>query len=177
MRKIYLNVYPQTPLKKDFDFYKRTMLLDWVTPENLEIKKLFINQLGLAILCIKKMDEAKSVLEKIRCIQNAQTNVNNLYKFSTGKNKDAGQDDSAPIFQYIIIKAHPRRMISNINYITCFFDMVHGDQNAFLVRQLQSFIAFIETANYEQLKISKEEFNKNIREAEKKFELIEKNKK
>ena len=81
------------------------------------------------------------------------------------------------IFQYIIIKAHPRRMISNINYITCFFDMVHGDQNAFLVRQLQSFIAFIETANYEQLKISKEEFNKNIREAEKKFELIEKNKK
>ena len=175
MRKIYKFVYPQIPLKKDDEFYKRTMLLDWVTPENLEIKKLFINQLGLAILCIKKMDDAKSVIEKIKCIQNAQTSVNNLYKFSTGKNKDAGQDETTPIFQYIIIKAHPKRMISNINYINCFFDMIHGGPRAFLVTQLQSFIAFIENASYNELKISKEEFYKNMKEAEKKFEL--KNKK
>ena len=177
MRKIYKYVYPQKPLKKDNEFYKKTILLDWVTPENLEIKKLFINQLGLAILCIKKMDEAKSVIEKIKCIQNAQTSVNNLYKFSTGKNKDAGQDETTPIFQYIIIKAHPKRMISNLNYIKTFFDMVNGGQNSFLVTQLESFITFVENVTYQQLKISAEEFKKNIREAEKKFELKEKNKK
>ena len=174
MRKIYKYVYPKEPLKEDYEFYKKTKLLDWVTPENLEIKKLYINQLRLAILCIKKMDEAKSVLEKIRCILNAQTNVNNLIKFSTGKNKDAGQDETTPIFQYIIIKAHPRRMISNINYIYCFFDMLHGGKNAFMVTQLQSFISFIENVTYDQLKISKEEFDKNMREAKEKFELTEK---
>lgn len=177
MRKIYKFVYPQIPLKKDDEFYKRTMLLDWVTPENLEIKKLFINQLGLAILCIKKMDDAKSVLEKIKCIQNSFTNINNLIKFSSGKDKDAGQDETTPIFQYVVLKAHPKRMYSNINYIYCFFDMIHGGQHAFLVTQLQSAITFIENISAEQLRMDKEEFNKNIKEAEKKFELKEKNKK
>ena len=177
MRKIYKYVYPQKPLKQDNEFYKKTILLDWITPENLEIKKLFINQLGLAILCIKKMDEAKTVIEKIKCIQNAQTSVNNLYKFSTGKNKDAGQDETTPIFQYIIIKAHPKRMISNLNYIKTFFDMINGGQRSFLVTQLQSFITFVKTVNSSQLKISEEEFNRNIREAEKKYELKEKVKK
>ena len=177
MRKIFKYVYPEEPLEQDYAFYKKTKLLDWVTPENLEIKKLYINQLGLAILCIKKMDEAKSVTEKISCIRNAQTNVNNLIKFSSGSEKDAGQDETTPIFQYIIIKAHPRRMISNINYIYCFFDMYHGGQYAFLITQLQSFIAFIENVSHDQLKISKEEFDKNMREAEEKFKLAEKSKK
>ena len=177
MRKIYKYVYPEKPLKKDDIFYKRTKTLDWITPEHLEIKKVFINQLSLAILCIKKMDEAKSVLEKIRCIQNSFTNINNLIKFSSGKDKDAGQDETTPIFQYVVLKAHPKRMYSNINYIYCFFDMIHGGQHAFLVTQLQSAITFIENLNAEQLRMNKEEFNKNVKEAENKFELNEKNKK
>ena len=177
MRKIYKYVYPEEPLKEDFKFYQRTKILDWITPEHLEIKKLFINQLSLAILCIKKMDEAKSVLEKIRCIQNSFTNINNLIKFSSGKDKDAGQDETTPIFQYVVLKAHPKRMYSNLNYIYCFFDMVHGGQHAFLVTQLQSAITFIENLNSEMLRMNKEEFNKNINEAEKRFELKEKNKK
>ena len=123
------------------------------------------------------MDDAKSVLEKIKCIQNSFTNINNLIKFSSGKDKDAGQDETTPIFQYVVLKAHPKRMYSNINYIYCFFDMVHGGQHAFLVTQLQSAITFIENISAEQLRMDKEEFNKNIKEAEKKFELKEKNKK
>ena len=102
MRKIYKYVYPEEPLKEDYNFYKRTKILEWIRPENLEIKKLFINQLSLAILYIKKMDEEKSVLEKIRCIQNSFTNINNLIKFSGGKDKDAGQDETTPIFQYVV---------------------------------------------------------------------------
>ena len=177
MRKIYKYVYPEKPLKEDDKFYKRTKTLDWITPEHLEVKKVFINQLSLAILCIKKMDDAKSVLEKIKCIQNSFTNINNLIKFSSGKDKDAGQDETTPIFQYVVLKAHPKRMYSNINYIYCFFDMIHGGQHAFLVTQLQSAITFIENISAEQLRMDKEEFNKNIKEAEKKFELKEKNKK
>ena len=176
MRKIYKFVYPEESLKEDIKFYKRTKSLDWITPEHLEIKKIFINQLSLAILCIKKMDEAKSVLEKIRCIQNSFTNINNLIKFSSGKDKDAGQDETTPIFQYVVLKAHPKRMYSNLNYIYCFFDMVHGGQFAFLVTQLQSAVTFIENLNAEMLRMNKEEFNKNVKEAETKFELKDKNK-
>ena len=68
-------------------------------------------------------------------------------------------------------------MYSNLNYIYCFFDMVHGGQHAFLVTQLQSAITFIENLNSEMLRMNTEEFNKIINEAEKWFELKEKNKK
>ena len=104
------------------------------------------------------MDEANSVTEKFNCIKNAQKNVNNLIKFSSGKDKDAGQDEVTPIFQYILIKAHPERIISNLNYIFCFFDRIRGGQNSFLLTQMLSFITFIENVTHDQLKMSKEEF-------------------
>ena len=171
MRRIYKYVYPKDPLPKDNEFYNKTKYLDWVTPEHLEIKKFYINQLGLAIYWIKKMDDAKSVLDKIRCIQNAHTNVNNNIRFSSGKDKDAGSDETTPIFHYIVIKAQPKRIISNINYIHCFFDMVNGGSYAFLVTQLESVISFILNINHEKLNITKEEFEKNIAESKSKHKL------
>ena len=117
------------------------------------------------------MDDAKSVLDKIRCIQNAHTNVNNNIRFSSGKDKDAGSDETTPIFHYIVIKAQPKRIISNINYIHCFFDMVNGGSYAFLVTQLESVISFILNINHEKLNITKEEFEKNIAESKNKHKL------
>ena len=113
----------------------------------LDIKKEYINQLGFAELCIKKMDDAKSVFDKINCISDAFTNLSNTVKFSSGKNEEAGQDEITPLFQYIIIKATPKRMYSNLNYIYCFLDMSLGGKNAFLVTQLDSAISFIENVN------------------------------
>ena len=77
--------------------------LYWVTPEHLDIKKLYINQLSNAIIWIKKMDEVKSIRDKLFCISNAYNTMNNTIKFSSGKNENAGQDELTPIFQYIII--------------------------------------------------------------------------
>ena len=171
MRRIYKYVYPKDPLPEDNKFYQKTKALEWVTPEHLEIKKLYINQLGLAIYWIKKMDDAKSVLDKIRCIQNAHSNVNNNIRFSSGKDKDAGSDETTPIFHYIVIKAQPKRIISNINYIHCFFDMVNGGPNAFLVTQLKSVISFILNISHENLNISKEEFEKNMTNSKMKYKF------
>ena len=175
MRKIYKYVYPEEPLPEDIEFNKKTKLLDWVTPEHLEMPKLFIKQLRIPINWIRKMDEAKSVMEKIDCLQNALTNVNNLIKFSTGKNKDAGADDTPPIFQYIIIKAQPERIVSNLNYIKCFYKS-SSDKNL-LISNLESYIVFITNVTPEQLKITKEEFDKNMKEAAQRLEINERRKK
>ena len=172
MRKTYEYVYPKEPLPKDVEFYMRTLLLDWITPEQLEIKKLYSNQLGLALQCMKKMDEAQSAFEKIKCIADALTNINNTIKFSKGKNENAGQDETTPIFQYITIKAHPRRIHSNINYIKCFIDLSQGGQKSFLVTQLESAVSFIMAVNETHLKISKEEFDRNMKNGEKKVDEI-----
>ena len=165
MRKIYKNVFPKNELKEDKLFYEKTIILDWITPEQLGIKKLYVNQLGFALSCIKKLDEGKSVYEKINCIIKAQSNINNTIKFSTGKKENAGQDEITPILHYIIIKAHPRRIYSNINYIKCFLDKDRDGEKAFLVTQIECAVSYIINITHQQLNITKEEFDKNKEEA------------
>ena len=116
------------------------------------------------------MDEARSVLDKINLIINAHTSINNTIKFSSGKDDDSGQDEMIPIFNYIILKAHPRRMLSNINYIKCFFaDSNLTGSTGFLLSQIESSTTYIKNLNYEQLKIPKEEFDRRFEEAKIKY--------
>ena len=170
LRQMYKDVFPNR-LDKDDSFYTRTKCLEWVTPEQLEIKKVYFNQLGFAISCIRKIDEARSVLDKINLIINAHTSINNTIKFSSGKDDDSGQDEMTPIFQYIILKAHPRRMISNINYIKCFLGDNLSDSKGFLLSQIESATSYINNINYEQLKIPKEEFERRYNDANRKFNI------
>ena len=162
LRQLYTHVYPEQQLINDIIFYNQTQKLSWVTPEHLDIKKLYINQLSNAVAWIKKIDTAKSVNDKLNCISNAHNTMNNTIKFSSGENQDAGQDELTPIFQYIIIKAQPKRMISNINYIKCFLD----DKNliskkGFLLSQMELATNFILNITHKQLNISEEEYEKN----------------
>ena len=165
MRKIYKSVYRDDYyLAEDTNFYNKTKELSWIVPEQLDIKKLYVNQLRFALSNIRKMDEAKSVYEKIRCIENAFTNISNSIKFSTGK-ATPGQEEVTPILHYTIIKAQPQRFISQLNYIKCFRDLSKGGKSAFMVTQLQSSVTFIMNLDHTKLKITKEEFDKNIKEA------------
>ena len=79
------------------------------------------------------------------------------------KNEDAGADDLAPIFQYIIIKARPRRFFSNIYYIKCF---IRNEQNrgmyGFFLSQLEFSAEFVNNINHVKVKMSKEEFDKKM---------------
>ena len=165
LRQIYEDVFPKN-LPEDYEFYKKTKCLDWITPEQLEIKKVYFNQLGFAISCIRKIDEARSVFDKINLIINAHTSINNTIKFSSGKDDDSGQDEMVPIFQYIILKAQPKRMHSNINYIKCF--LAGTDSKAFLLSQIESATSYIGNLNYEELKMPKEEFEEKFEKARRK---------
>ena len=168
MRKIYKYVFPEELLQEDRNFYNKTKELSWIVPEQFEIKKLYINQLRFALSNFRKLDEAKSVFEKIRCIENAFTNINNSIKFSTGKNVTPGQEEVTPILHFTIIKAQPQRFISQLNYIKCFRDLSKGGKSAFMVTQLESAVAFIMNLDHTKLKMTKEEFDKNVKEAKNK---------
>ena len=169
IRQIYKDVFPPEQ-KEDIAFYQRTKCLEWVTPEQLDIKNIYINQLTFAISSIRKIDEARSVLDKLELIINAHTSINNIIKFSLGKEDDSGQDEMAPIFQYVILKAHPKRMYSNINFIKCFLgDRNLTDSKGFLLSQIESAASFINNLNYEYLKITKEEFDSKYDEAKRKY--------
>ena len=131
-----------------------------------------MNQLCFAENSIKKMDKSKSVLDKLNCIRDAHTNINNTIKFSSGKKDDAGQDELTPIFQYIVIKAQPRTIFTDINYIKCFLgDSRLRGEEGFLVTQMESATSFILSLNQEQLKMNKEEFINKINEAKERHNI------
>ncbi len=91
-------------------------MLSWITPTDLEIDKAYLNEnlMILAINCVNKMDEEKTPYDKLKCIASAHKIINNAIKFCSGKDENAGADDLSPIFQYIILKAKPKRIFSNI---------------------------------------------------------------
>ena len=160
MRHTYKTVFPNMPTESDNKFYRNTRRLDWIKPEHLEIKKLYVNQLKFAEKYVKKMDKAFSVYDKLDCIHNAYVTMNNTVKFISGKNEEAGQDELTPLFQYILIKAQPHFLISNINYIKCLLkesDLI--GPRGFYVSQMESASSFILEINHEQLRMSKEEFD------------------
>ena len=157
---------------KDRTFYHLIRSLDWIKPEHLEIKKLYINQLKFAEKYIKKLNEAKSIFDKIDCINNAYVTMNNTVKFISGKNEDAGTDELTPLFQYVLIKSQPDRLVSNINYIKTFLseeDMI--GPKGFYLSQLESASSFISGIDFKQLNMNEKEFN------QKKFDSLEKYKK
>ena len=169
IRQIYKDVFP-VEQKEDIEFYQRTKCLDWVTPEQLDVKKIYTNQLGFAISSIRQIDEARSVSDKLQLIIKAHNSINNTIKFSLGKEDDSGQDEMTPIFQYILLKAHPKRMHSNINFIKCFFGETNlTDSKGFLLSQIESASSYINNLDYKQLKITKEEFDEKYENARRKY--------
>ena len=172
IRQIYRYIYPTGKDSKDVVFYNLTRGLEWIQPEHLEIKKLYVNQLKFAENCMKKIDEAHSVSDKLECIHNAYVTMNNTVKFSSGKNEDAGQDELTPLFQYILIKSQPEHLVSNINYIKSLLseeDLI--SPKGFFVSQMESASQFIQEMTHDQLRMTKAEFDRKIRESTLKYSI------
>ena len=172
LRQIYKYVYPKLPIDLDTKFYTKTKEFGWITPSMLDIKKISIEQLDYTQKCFEKLEEGNSVNDKLNSIRDAHASLNNAIKFSNGNESDAGQDEITPIFQYIIIKTQPKRIISNIYYIKTFLDESElSGSKGFLVTQIESATSYIEKINHESLKMSEKEFY------DKKTEWENKNKK
>ena len=163
LRQIYKYVIPT--MKKDTDkkFYEKTKSLSWLTPNKLDIKNISTEQLDYSINCIRKLDEGKSINDKLNCIREAHASLNNVIKFSTGNYSDAGQDEITPLFQYIIIQAQPQSIYINISYIKTFLDESElSGSKGFLITQIESAISYIEKLDENLLKKKENELNNLI---------------
>ena len=159
-RQIYKYVYPEKHKDQDNKFFAHTQSLDWVTPKMLDIKNISINLLDHTINCTKKLDEGKSVNDKLNVIREVHASLNNIIKFSNGSENDAGQDEITPLFQYVIIKAQPRRIYSNLSYIKTFLDETElSGAKGFLITQMESAISYIEKINKDNFKMKEQLHN------------------
>ena len=166
LKKIYRYVYPSNPIGFDNKFYNTTRCLDWITPELLTIKKEYINQLGFAELCLKRMEEAISVNDKLEYINNAIDTVICTVKFSGEEEINISNEEMVRIFMYILIKAQVKRINSNINYIKCFAeDEVISDKKEDLFNLMDNAVINVLKINGNYLKMNSDEYNKKFEEA------------
>jgi len=167
IKKLYKRVYPEKDLPLDRRFNEITSQLSFITPQNLDIKKSYINEKIWfnAVTELQKIDQEKCPLSKLSCVINAVNIIINCIRFCSGK-VDGGfsLEDFLPILNYIIIKSKPKRMASNLNFINTFLTDskqkgIYGNVRTNLFFSFQ----FILEINHEVLNISKEEYDDKIK--------------
>lgn len=169
---MYKKIFPDQPSIEDTKLYQKTLELDWVKPEHLDIAPDQRNEdmWGFAIAQLVAMNKEKTPAQKLDCLGNCMNIIVNVLALVSGSG--VGTDDTLPIIIYVVIKSKPTRLFSNLNYILKFRhpDKMIG-RYGFVFQQFQSAAIFIEGLGASDLTVDAAEFYRNCEESKNTFEL------
>ncbi|KAL1921236.1 uncharacterized protein VTP21DRAFT_10952 [Calcarisporiella thermophila] len=173
MNRLYHRTFcPQTTDDKERDevLSQKIAIFRWINETHLDIPITPHNEsfLNFAVAELLKINHFKAPRDKLICILNCCKVIFGLIKHVEG---DAGADKFLPILIYVVLKANPPQLISNVQFISRFRNPEQLQSEAgYYLTNLMGAISFIENMDASSLSISPEEFDRNIEETVKELE-------
>ena len=163
MAKIYRKIYPKELNSKDLSLQKKIEVCSWIEPNNLIEKNINYNfELVLPDITryFNLINIEKSPRKKINNMINIFSSINKLLTFQN--QSLIGVDDQMPLLNYIFIKAKPKRMCTNCEFMELYMgDKIKKNEGNYLI-QLKSVIDFTyNLAPNNLLNITEKEFYDN----------------
>ncbi|KAH8103956.1 hypothetical protein BXZ70DRAFT_1005506 [Cristinia sonorae] len=153
-------------LERDRVLSQRIALFTWIQPEHLDVPEgegregfmMFAQQELL------KINHYKAPRDKLICILNCCKVIFGLIRHLR---KEEGADNFVPILIYVVLKANPEHLLSNVEFINRFRNPAKLQSEAgYYLSSLMGAVSFIETMDHTSLSnITQEEFEKNVEDA------------
>ena len=170
MNKIYKKIYPSELENEDSKFFQKTMHLSWVEPNMIipgdTTHDVLDNILPDILDEFKKLNKANSPYIKLKCIKKIFEYIGAIVKFKDGgegEDREVGAEDIAPYLNYILIRACPVRIFSDINFIKLFLKNQGKYEYDFF--NVEMMCRNILDSNHKNFNISESEYLKKCNEA------------
>nr|XP_046243478.1 rab5 GDP/GTP exchange factor-like [Scatophagus argus] len=150
--------------QKDLALQRRIRSLNWVTPQMLSVpfpdKKTAVtcDPFLPAITAIIEMDAKRAPQDKLACVSKCSQHV--FEALSTSNSEPANADDFLSGLIYVVLKANPPRLHSNMQYVIR-FGLPHSlmaGESGYYFTNLSCAVSFIEKLDGPALNLSPEEF-------------------
>lgn len=152
---------------RDHVLEEKMRIWHWVQGRHLDIPERFLRNgdsfVRLASDELTKINHYRAPRDKMICILNCCKVIFGLLRQSKS---EESADGFLPILIYIVLKAQPKNLISNVNYIQRFRDpeRLNGEAGYYL-SSLVGAVAFLETLDRSRLSISDDEFEANVEQS------------
>lgn len=156
---------------RDAVLEEKMRIWHWIEGRHLDLADRFLRNgeafVKLASDELSKINHYRAPRDKVICILNCCKVIFGLLRQT---NSEESADGFLPILIYVVIKARPKDLISNVNYVQRFRnpDRLHGETGYYL-SSLIGAISFVESLDRSGLSISNEEFERNVEQSVRKI--------
>ncbi|PWN54213.1 hypothetical protein IE53DRAFT_372628 [Violaceomyces palustris] len=146
-------------LERDHILKQRIRLFTWLSEKHLDIPQGDHSRgfIEFSLQELLKINHYKAPRDKVICILNCCKVIFGLIRHLSS---EENADTFIPILIFVVLKANPDNLISNVEYISRFRNPERlSSESGYYLSSLMGAIAFIETMDYASLSnISQEEF-------------------
>ncbi|XP_003739093.2 rab5 GDP/GTP exchange factor [Galendromus occidentalis] len=154
---------------RDLGVLQRIRSLHWVRAHHLDVEiddihptvKEFMDEASTQLIFI---DSKRSPREKLYCVIEAARNIFKMLQAAPQSKSQGGADDFLPAMIYVVLRANPPRLHTNIKLVTLFSaqSRLRSGESGYMFTNLCGAVNFIENLTAAQLQMPPEEFESYV---------------